>query len=103
MHSLSSPTITLPSIEGKLTPGKEPSCACNLTRKMTPEEAQARIYGILQTHDIPLTKEDLSWAFTQDKTAAEVIGYTERYLGEECFLGLEEAEMYAPHFIDIHS
>ncbi|KAF8419576.1 hypothetical protein EV426DRAFT_274065 [Tirmania nivea] len=73
---------------------------------MTPEEAQARIYGILQTHDIPLKKEDLSWAFMQDKTAAEMIEYTERYLGEECFLGLEEAEIYehikATHLLKLH-
>ncbi|KAF8458438.1 hypothetical protein BGX38DRAFT_567898 [Terfezia claveryi] len=73
---------------------------------MTPEETQARIYGILQTHDIPLTKEDLSWAFTQDKTATDVIEYTERYLGEECFLGLEEAEIYehikATHLLKLH-
>jgi len=68
---------------------------------MTPEEAQAHIYRILQTHDIPLAKEELSWAFAQDKTAVEVVEYTERYLGEECILGLEEAEMYVTHFMPI--
>lgn len=60
---------------------------------MTPKEAQSLIYSILETHDIPLAKEDLSWAFTQDKTAAEIVEYTEKYLGEANLLGLEEAEM----------
>lgn len=60
---------------------------------MTPETAQSLIYKILETHDIPLTKEDLAWAFTQDKTAVAVVEYAERYLGDDSFLGLEEAEM----------
>ena len=60
---------------------------------MTLEATQSLIYNILDTHDIPLTKEDLAWAFTQDKTAAEVVEYVQRYVGDRCFLGLEEAEM----------
>ena len=61
---------------------------------MTPSSAQSRVFEILGTHDIPLAQEDLAWAFSSEKTATEIVDYVERYLGSECFVGLEEAEMY---------
>ncbi|KAF8468975.1 hypothetical protein BDZ91DRAFT_781917 [Kalaharituber pfeilii] len=73
---------------------------------MTPDEVQSHIYRILETHDIPLSRQDISWAFTSDKTAAAVVDYAERYLGRENLLGLEESEIYehikTTHLLKLH-
>ncbi|KAI5811223.1 hypothetical protein DFH27DRAFT_532237 [Peziza echinospora] len=71
-----------------------------------PSQAQAHIYDILTTHDIPITREDISWAFSSSKTAVEIDEYAEKYLGPECFLSLEEAEIYEhikeTHLLKLH-
>ncbi|KAH8150419.1 uncharacterized protein LAJ45_05631 [Morchella importuna] len=59
-----------------------------------PPQAQSHLLHELKSHHIPLTSDDVSWAFSNPKTAAPVIDWVERYLSHDTLLSLEEAEIY---------
>ncbi|KAH0608398.1 uncharacterized protein H6S33_001532 [Morchella sextelata] len=61
---------------------------------MDPSEAQSRLLRELESHQIPLTSDDVSWAFSNTKTAVPVTDWVERYLGKDTLVSLEEAEIY---------
>ncbi|RPB14029.1 hypothetical protein P167DRAFT_564213 [Morchella conica CCBAS932] len=59
-----------------------------------PPQAQSHLLHELKSHHIPLTSDDVSWAFSNPKTAAPVTDWVERYLSHDTLLSLEEAEIY---------
>ncbi|KAI5841022.1 hypothetical protein DFP73DRAFT_586474 [Morchella snyderi] len=61
---------------------------------MDPSEAHSHLLRELEAHQIPLTSDDVSWAFSSPKTAVPVTDWVERYLGKDTLVSLEEAEIY---------
>lgn len=85
-----------------LTPAVEPPPPITITsndkRRSSPptmdlSEARSHLLGVLADHQVPLGDNDVSWAFSNPKSATPVVDWVERYLGKDTLVSLEEAEM----------
>jgi hypothetical protein len=51
--------------------------------------------AVLRERDIPLTRDDVKWAFQSPQTNTEVNSWVHQYLGPDTLLSKEEVELYA--------
>ncbi|KAI9780043.1 MAG: hypothetical protein M1839_007025 [Geoglossum umbratile] len=51
--------------------------------------------AVLRERDIPLTRDDVKWAFQSPQTNTEVNSWVQQYLGPETLLSKEEVELYS--------
>lgn len=72
---------------------QNPASPTTTNHTMEPPQAQSHLLHELKSHNIPLTSDDVSWAFSNTKTAIPVTDWVERYLGHDTLVSLEEAEM----------
>ncbi|KAI9815562.1 MAG: hypothetical protein M1827_002696 [Pycnora praestabilis] len=68
----------------------------NLQHSTMDEQApQARLLAVLRERDIPLTRDDVGWAFDSPQTNGQVTQWVQQYLGAETLLSKEELELYS--------
>jgi hypothetical protein len=60
------------------------------------QDNQARDYllSVLNERDISLGSDDISWAFSSDKTREELINWIKEYLQEHTLLTKDEAALF---------
>jgi len=52
------------------------------------------LLAVLRERDIPLTRDDVKWAFQSPQTSAEVNSWVQKFLGPDTLLSKEEVELY---------
>ncbi|KAI9855618.1 MAG: hypothetical protein M1824_005945 [Vezdaea acicularis] len=61
---------------------------------MDKAEALQCLLAALRERDIPLTRNDVQWAFDSPKTSTEIIRYVQQHLGPDTLLSGEELTLY---------
>ncbi|KAI9832688.1 MAG: hypothetical protein M1819_004274 [Sarea resinae] len=61
---------------------------------MAEQSPLERLLQVLRERNIPLSRDDVAWAFDSPKTREEVTKWVTQYLGQETLLSKEELDLY---------
>ena len=62
---------------------------------MQPSDPLEHLLFVLGERDIPLSRDDVQWAFDAPNTKEAVVDWVNEYLGADTLLSKDELELYA--------